>query len=262
MTNSFIDPRFTLAEGVIVGHGCVLSGSGCISAGVVIGHHVVIEGDVQIGEGTRIGHHSVLQGPLRIGPGNEIFPHVSLGLRAQHPDYLGDGGPVIIGKENVLREYVSIHGSTYEPMTFLGNQNYLMAYSHVSHDCRIGNKNKFAMHATLAGHVTIGDSCYLGMHAVLHQRVMVGNLCMIGMNQTIKRHVPPFALISNKRFERLNARGLSLRGMTETDISEIDTRYRRGTSDDPASALQTVIDDFYASVNQGGIYRYEKAQAE
>jgi UDP-N-acetylglucosamine acyltransferase len=115
------------------------------------------------------------------------------------------------------------------------------------------------MHATLAGYVKIGDQCYLGMHAVLHQRVCVGHFCMIGMNETIKRHVPPFALITDKRFIKINTRGLSLNGVTQDEIRKIETRYRSGTSDAPPSANQTVIDNFYASVTQGGVYQYEKA---
>ena len=261
MTTSIIDPRFKLAEGVVIGGGSVLSGDGSISAGVVIGHNVVIEGDVQIGEGTNIGHHCVLQGPLRIGPRNEIFPFVSLGLQAQHPEYRGAGGRLVIGQRNVLREFVSIHASTSAPETFLGDQNYIMAYSHISHDCQIGSRNKFAMHATLAGYVKIGDQCYLGMHAVLHQRVCVGHFSMIGMNETIKRHVPPFALITDRRFSKINTRGLSLNGVPQDEIRKIETRYRSGTSDDPPSANQTVIDNFYASVTQGGVYQYEKATA-
>ena len=259
MTTSIIDPRFKLSEGVVIGSGSVLSGDGSISAGVVIGHNVVIEGDVQIGEGTMIGHHCILQGPLRIGPRNEIFPFVSLGLQAQHPDYHGEGGPVIIGQGNVLREFVTIHASTHEEWTRLGDHNYIMAYCHIAHDCRIGNHNKFANNATLAGHVRIGDHCYLGLHAVFHQRLSIGDFCMIGMNETINRHVPPFAVLATGRFIKINTRGLSLNGVPQDEIRKIETRYRSGTSDDPPSANQTVIDNFYASVTQGGVYQYEKA---
>jgi UDP-N-acetylglucosamine acyltransferase len=261
MTGALIDPNFTLGDNVIIGHGSVLSGHGRISANVVIGHHVIIEGDVDIGEGTKIGHHSVLRGPLRIGPRNELYPFVSLGFRAQHPDYHGEGGPVIIGQENVLREFTSINASTFEPETVLGDRNYLMAYSHVSHDCRIGNGNKFAMHATLAGHVEIGDNCYLGMHVVLHQRVKIGHLCMIGMNEAIKRHVPPFALITDKRFAKMNVKGLVLRGVSQDEISNIERRYQHGISDDTPSAYQKTIDEFYAKLLEGGSYQYEKAKS-
>jgi len=259
MTQAFVDSDFTLGENIVIGHGSVLSGCGKIAANVVIGHHVIIEGDVEIGEGTRIGHHSVLKGPLRIGPRNEIYPFVSLGLRAQHPDYQGEGGSVIIGQENVLREFTSIHSSTYEPETLLGNRNYIMAYSHISHDCRLGNGNKFAMHVSLAGHVEIGDNCYLGMHAALHQRIKVGHLCMIGMNETIKRHVPPFALITDKRFVKLNVKGLVLRRISQEEIAKVEKRYRQGISDASPSACQKIIDEFYAKLSEGGSYHYEKA---
>lgn len=260
MTQAFVAPDFTLGENVIIGHGSVLSGRGKIAANVVIGHHVIIEGDVDIGEGTRIGHHAVLKGPLRIGPRNDIYPFVSLGLRAQHPDYHGEGGAVIIGQENVLREFTSIHCSTYEAETLIGNRNYIMAYAHISHDCRIGNENKFAMHATLAGHVEIGNNCYLGMHSVLHQRIKVGQLCMIGMNETIKRHVPPFALITDKKFAKLNMKGLVLRGISQEEIANIEKRYRQGISDALPSNCQKIIDEFYATLSEGGPYLYDKAQ--
>jgi UDP-N-acetylglucosamine acyltransferase len=260
MTQALVDPDFTLGENVVVGHGSVLSGPGKIAANVVIGHHVIIEGDVDIGEGTRIGHHAVLKGPLRIGSRNEIYPFVSLGLRAQHPDYHGNGGPVIIGQENVLREFVTVHAATYDEFTILGNGNYIMAYSHIAHDCRVGSYNKFANNATLAGHVCIGDHCYLGLHSIFHQRISVGDLCMIGMNETVTRHVPPFAVLADGRFLKINTRGLSLNGRTQTEIREIENRYRRGTSNDPANANQLIIDAFLAAQTKGGVYRYEKAQ--
>jgi UDP-N-acetylglucosamine acyltransferase len=260
MTAALIDPKFTLGDNVTVGHGSVLSGQGSIASNVVIGHHVIIEGDVIIGEDTRIGHHSVLRGPLRIGPRNEIFPFVSLGLRAQHPDFHGEGGPVIIGQGNVLREFLTIHGPTYDECTTIGDFNYIMAYCHIAHDCRIGNHNKLANNATLAGHVSLGDHCYLGLHAILHQRLSVGDLCMIGMNETIKRHVPPFALITDKRFAKLNVKGLVLRGISQDEILTIEKRYRHGISDEPPSASQKTIDAFYAKIVEGGSYQYEKAK--
>lgn len=260
MTPALIDPNFTLGDNVIIGHGSVLSGRGKIAANVMIGHHVIIEGDVNIGEGTKIGHHSVLKGPLRLGPRNDIYPFVSLGLRAQHPDYHGEGGPVIIGQENVLREFVTIHAATHDEFTILGNGNYIMSYSHIAHDCRIGNHNKFANNATLAGHVCISNHCYLGLHAIFHQRVSVGDFCMIGMNETITRHVPPFAVLANGRFLKINTRGLALNGRAQAEIREIENRYRRGSSDDPPSADQIVIDEFLSAHPKGGVYRYEKAQ--
>jgi UDP-N-acetylglucosamine acyltransferase len=259
MIPALVDPNFILAENVIIGHGSVITGHGRIATNVVIGHHVIIEGDVDIGEGTRIGHHSVLRGPLRIGPKNEIYPFVSLGLRAQHPDFHGEGGPVIIGQNNTLREFVTIHAATYDECTRMGDFNYIMAYSHVAHDCRIGDHNKLANNATLAGHVIIGDHCYLGLHAILHQRIAVGDFCMIGMNETVTRHVPPFAVLADGRFLKINTRGLTLNGRSHEEMRRIETRYRRGISDDPPSVSQEVIDTFVAMHSKGGVYRYEKS---
>ena len=96
--------------------------------------------------------------------------------------------------------------------------------------------------------------------SIFHQRIAVGDLCMIGMNETVTRHVPPFAVLADGRFLKINTRGLSLNGRTQAEIREIENRYRRGTSNDPANADQLIIDAFLATQTKGGVYRYEKAQ--
>jgi UDP-N-acetylglucosamine acyltransferase len=261
MKPAFIDPRAILAANVTLGHGSVISGPAQIASGVIIGHHVTIEGDVHIGENTRIDHHSVIEGPTRIGANNQFYPFCSIGLRAQHPDFHGEGGALIIGEHNVFREFITLNRSTYEAETIIGSRNYLMAYSHVAHDCRVGNDNKLANGATLAGHVVLGNGCYLGLHAIVHQRLAVGDLCMVGMNETITRNLPPYAVLAGGRFVKLNTRGMTLRGLSQQEIRGVEARYRSGVSDSPASVGQAAIDAFLASFHAGGCYRYERARS-
>lgn len=261
MRSAIIDPRAILGADVTIGHGCVISGQVQIASGVTIGNHVTIEGDVRIGENTRIGNHAVIEGPTRIGARNHFFPFCSIGLRAQHPDFNGEGGALFVGDQNIFREFTTLHRSTFATETIIGNRNYLMAYSHIAHDCCLGNDNKLANGVTLAGHVVLGNACYLGLHAIVHQRLVIGDLCMIGMNETITRNVPPYAVVAAGRFIKINTRGMALRGFPQHEIRGAEARYRNGIGHNE-SITKAEIDRFFASSYPGGFYRYEKARRE
>ncbi|MBM6582640.1 hypothetical protein ILT44_20760 [Microvirga sp. BT689] len=237
---SYVSPAFEIDDDVEIGNNCVLSGSGRIHSGVRIGHHVVIEGQVSVGSSTWIGHHSTLSGVVEMGAGNEIFPYCSIGYPPQHPESPKPSGGVMIGDRNVLREFVSIHAPAEEMVTSIGDACYLMTSSHISHDCTVGNGVKMAMNATLAGFVKVGDYAYLGLHVAVHQRIHIGAHAMLGMNTPIVKHVPPFAVIFNQRFRKINRYGMAKRGFTPEEINALQDYYETGAF--PAMAFPTVVE--------------------
>ena len=136
---------------------------------VVVGPYTIIGPDVEIGPGTRIGPHAVLQGPTRIGRDNQIFQFTSIGDAPQDKKYQGEPTQLIIGDGNTIREYCTINRGTVQGggVTRIGDDNWVMAYVHIAHDCQVGNHSIFANAASLAGHVSVGDWAILGA-PVLH----------------------------------------------------------------------------------------------
>lgn len=235
---SYVSPAFEIDDDVEIGNNCVLSGSGRLHSGVKIGHHVVIEGQVSLGPSTRIGHHSTLSGVVEMGAGNEIYPYCSIGYPPQHPESPRPSGGVRIGDRNVLREFVSIHAPAEEMATTVGDACYLMTYSHISHDCSVGNGVKMAMNATLAGFVKVDNHAYLGLHVAVHQRIHIGAHAMLGMNTPIVKHVPPFAVIFNQKFRKINRYGMAKRGFSPEEIKALQDYYETRTF--PAGAFSAV----------------------
>ncbi len=162
----------------------VVSPQAQIAADVEIGPFTVIGPDVVIGAGTWIGPHAVINGPTRIGTGNKIFQFASLGDAPQDKKYKGEPTLLEIGDRNVFRESVTVNrGTTHDRgVTLIGNDNLLMAYSHVAHDCRLGDQIVMANCATLGGHVEIGDWATLGGLSAVHQHTKVGAHCFIAHN--------------------------------------------------------------------------------
>jgi len=251
---SYVSPAFEIDDDVEIGNNCVLSGSGRLHSGVRIGHHVVIEGQVSIGPSTRVGHHSTLSGVVEVGAGNEIYPYCSIGYPPQHPESPKPSGGVRIGDRNVLREFVSIHAPAEEMATSIGNACYLMTYSHVSHDCNVGNGVKMAMNATLAGFVEVGDYAYLGLHVAVHQRMHIGAHAMLGMNTPIMKHVPPFAVIFNQRFQKINRYGMTKRGFSLEEINALQRYYATGMI--PAETFSAVAEAECFLRNHAGLPMY------
>lgn len=166
---------------------------------------VVIVGAVQIGTGTFIAPNVTIFGPCRIGSGNVIGPNAVIGAPPQDDAWSMEahvsgfeGGAVgcetVIGDNNVIREFVTIHRGTERP-TSIGDNNYLMAYAHVAHDCRVGNRCKITNAVQLAGHVTVMDGTYIGLSATVHQFAVIGAASIIGMGSLVARDVPPGAKV-------------------------------------------------------------------
>ena len=201
-----------------------------LGAGVTVGAYTVVDGDVEIGDGTTIGHHNVLTGRTRIGRDNRIFHFCSIGEANQDKKYKGEPTRVEIGDRNTIREYVSINRGTVQEqgVTTVGNDNWIMGYCHVAHDCVVGDNTTFANNATLAGHVTIGDWAILGGFVGVHQFVKVGAHVMAGISSVLTQDVPPFVMVAGNPTAPfgINAEGLKRRGFTPEAIAALKRAYR------------------------------------
>ena len=154
-----------------------------IGADVSIGAYSIVGPDVEIGEGTTIGPHVVIEGATRIGHDNRIFQFASLGAEPQDKKFHGERSELVIGDRNVIREFVTFNRGTTDGggATRIGDDNWIMAYVHIAHDCQVGNQVVFANNATLAGHVEIGDFVILGGFTGIHQFCKIGAHAFTGM---------------------------------------------------------------------------------
>jgi UDP-N-acetylglucosamine acyltransferase len=208
----------------------VISPQAQIAADVEIGPFTVIGADVVIGSGNWIGPHAVINGPTRIGSDNKIFQFASLGDAPQDKKYNGEPTYLEIGDRNVFRESVTVNRGTAHDkgVTRIGNDNLLMAYSHVAHDCQLGDQIVMANCATLGGHVEIGDWVTLGGLSAVHQHTKVGAHCFIAHNAAVTRDVPPYVMAVGRPAvpHSVNSVGLQRRGFTPEQILNIRRAYR------------------------------------
>jgi UDP-N-acetylglucosamine acyltransferase len=207
-----VSPRAELAEGVKVGPYCS------------IGDHVTI------GKDTALISHVVIEGHALIGERNTIYPFVSIGSPPQDIGYRGEETRVIIGNDNLIREYTTVNRATtkQDRQTIVGSENYLMAYSHVAHDCVLGNKIIMGNAATLGGHVQVGDCAIFGGMVAVHQFVRIGAYAFLGGKAGIDRDVPPFMIVAGDRAKLygVNQRGLTRRGWAPEKIADLKRAYR------------------------------------
>ena len=186
--------------------------------GVIIGQGAIIGPEVIIGSGTSVGPNSVVDGKTILGKHNKIFPNVFLGLEPQDLKYKGANTELIIGDNNTFRECVTINKATDEgEKTIIGNNNLIMAYSHVGHNCEIGNNVILSNSVQVAGHVIIEDCAIVGGCLGIHQFVQIGYLSMIGGMTRVVRDVPPFCLAEGSpgRLRGLNKVGIKRSGLIE-----------------------------------------------
>ncbi len=197
---------------------------------VTVGPYTVIDGDVEIGEGTTVGAHNVITGHTRIGSENRIFHFCSIGEANQDKKYKGEPTGLEIGSRNTIREYCSINRGTVQDagVTRIGNDNWIMAYCHVAHDCQVGDNTVFANNATLAGHVHIGDWTTLGGFVGVHQYVKVGAHVMAGISAVLVQDVPPFITVAGQPTAPygVNAEGLKRRGFSAESIVALKKAYK------------------------------------
>jgi UDP-N-acetylglucosamine acyltransferase len=201
-----------------------------LRASVTVGPYTVIDGDVEVGEGTTIGAHNVITGHTKIGRDNRIFHFCSIGEANQDKKYKGEPTRVEIGDGNTIREYVSMHRGTAQDVgvTRLGNENWIMAYVHIAHDCQVGSHTVFANNATLAGHVEIGDWTVLGGFVGVHQFVKVGAHVMAGISSVVTQDVPPYMTIAGQPCapHGINSEGLKRRGFSPEAIAALKRAYK------------------------------------
>ncbi|MEB3168257.1 MAG: acyl-ACP--UDP-N-acetylglucosamine O-acyltransferase [Cyanobium sp.] len=189
-----------------------------IGLGVEIGPYSVIGAEVELGDGCRIGPHVVIDGQVRLGRNNRIFPGACIGLEPQDLKYGGAPTKVVIGDGNTIRECVTINRATAEgECTSLGDNNLLMAYSHIGHNCQLGSRIVIANGVAVAGHVVIGDRAVIGGVLGIHQFVHIGSLAMVGGMSRVDRDVPPYSMVEGHpgRVRGLNRIGLRRSGLAE-----------------------------------------------
>ncbi|MEQ8230509.1 MAG: acyl-ACP--UDP-N-acetylglucosamine O-acyltransferase [Gammaproteobacteria bacterium] len=203
-----------------------------IGEDVEIGPWVSIGAGVRIGARTRIGSHCVLMGPTEIGADNHIFPFCSIGDHPQDKKYTVGAGEsrLVIGNGNVIREYCSINRGTPGGggVTRLGDDNWIMAYCHVAHDCQVGSHTVFANNTTLAGHVEIADYVILGGFTGIHQFCRMGEGSFSAIAAIIVRDVPPFVIVKGNtaRPRSINTVGMRRRGFDAATIAAVKRCYR------------------------------------
>jgi UDP-N-acetylglucosamine acyltransferase len=201
-----------------------------IAGDVTIGPYSVIGANVAIDAGTRIGPHVVIKGHTRIGRDNTIYQFTSIGEDPQDKKYNGEPTLLEIGDRNTIREFVTINRGTVqdEGVTRLGDDNWIMAYVHIAHDCQVGNQTIFANNASLAGHVTVGDYVILGGFTLVYQFCSLGPHSLTAYGSGISLDVPPYVTVggSPARPHGLNMEGLRRRGFPEAVRKVLKQAYK------------------------------------
>ncbi|KRG74734.1 UDP-N-acetylglucosamine acyltransferase [Stenotrophomonas chelatiphaga] len=209
----------------------VIDPSAKLADGVRVGAFTLIGADVEIGENTEIGPHCSVHGPTRIGRDNRFISHVAVGGEPQDKKYAGERTELVIGDRNVFREFVTLNRGTGGGggITTIGNDNWMLAYTHVAHDCHVGNHCVFSNNTTLAGHVTVGDHVIISGFAGAHQFCRIGAHAFLGMGALTNGDVPPFTMVGSDSLGRprgINSEGLKRRGFDAERIASIKRAYR------------------------------------
>ncbi len=218
MTSTRIHPTAVVAAGAE------------LDANVTVDAYAMIGARVRIGRDSRVGAHAVVDGRTTIGSGNRIFHHASVGAEPQDLKYHGEESELIIGDDNTIREFVTLHTGTESGgmITRIGNHNLLMNYSHVPHDCIIGNRVIVANAAQIGGHVVIEDFAVIGALAGIHQFVRIGESAILGAGSMVSQDVAPFCNATGDRatLHGLNLLGLKRRGLDAELVNHLKRAYR------------------------------------
>ena len=197
---------------------------------VSVGPYAVIGADVRIGPGSSIGPHCVVEGHTTIGRDNRIFQFASIGAEPQDKKYAGEPTRLEIGDRNTIREFVTINTGTVQDvgLTALGDDNWIMAYVHIAHDCRIGNHTIIANATQLGGHVHLGDWVFLGGLSGVHQFVRVGAHAMTGFQTRLSQDLPPYVTAAGNPASAtgINAEGLRRRDFSPERIAQVKQMHR------------------------------------
>jgi len=209
----------------------VVDASARLGEGVRIGPFCVVGAEVEIGDGTILGPHCTVAGPTRIGRNNHFHGHAAVGGDPQDKKFAGERTELVIGDDNVVREFTTISRGTGNGggVTRIGNGNWLLAYVHIAHDCIVGDGCVFSNNATLAGHVEVGNQVILSGFVGVHQFCRIGAHAFVGMGAFVNGDVPPFVMVAQEGYGRprgINAEGLKRRGFDAARVSAIKRAYR------------------------------------
>ena len=217
-------------EPAIIHPSAVVEQGAEIGAGTVVAPNAVIGPHVKIGPRCRIGAGAIIDGYTTIGEGTEVFPYASIGLIPQDTKFRGEPSRLEIGRNNVFREFVTIHRGTAGGggVTRIGDRNLFMAYSHVAHDCVVGNHTIFGNGATLGGHVTVEDHATISAFSGVHQFCRIGSHAFIGGYSVVTKDALPFAKTVGNRARNygLNTVGLMRRGFSQEVVTRLRHAYR------------------------------------
>jgi UDP-N-acetylglucosamine acyltransferase len=243
----------------------VVSEKAIIGENVSIGPYCIVGDNVSLGDNIILKSHVVIDGITEIGSNTEIFPFASIGLAPQDLKYNGEESKLIIGKNNKIREYVTLQPGTAGGgmITKIGDNCLFMASSHVAHDCKLGNNVIMANNATLGGHVEIGDFAVIGGLAAIHQFVRIGAYAMIGGMSGIERDVIPYGLALGERasLAGLNFVGMKRQGLASESMHAIRNAYKmlfnvRNNEDNFEERLKKISAEYHENINVMEIVKF------
>ena len=208
----------------------IIDPSAEIDPSVVIGPYAIVKSDVCIGAGTTIGPYSIIEQYVTIGEDCQIFQYASVGGAPQDLKFHGEKTYLTIGRGTIIREFVTINRGTESGggITEVGEENYLMAYTHIAHDCRTGKQVILANNSTLAGHIVLGDNVTVGGLVAIHQFVEIGDFAYIGGKSAVVKDIPPYVIAAGDRatLHGLNNVGLKRHKFSKSARKELKKAYR------------------------------------
>jgi UDP-N-acetylglucosamine acyltransferase len=209
----------------------IVSSDALLADDVVVGPYAVIGAGVTIGAGTQVGPFTRVEGPAAIGERNRFVGQASIGTAPQDLKYQGERTELVIGNDNVFREFITVNRGTAGGggVTTIGSNNFFMAYAHVAHDCHVGSRTIFANNATLAGHVEVADNAQVGAFSAVHQFCRVGEHAFIGGDTIATQDVLPFVKTVGSRPAKtygINTIGLERKGFPKETVEALQRAYR------------------------------------
>ncbi len=208
----------------------IIDPSAEIASDVTIGPYTIVQSDVCIGSGTTIGPFSTIEQYVNIGPDCQISQYASIGGEPQDLKFHGEKSYLKIGRGSIIREFVTINRGTENGggLTEVGEENYLMAYTHIAHDCKTGKQVILANNSTLAGHITIGDNVTVGGLVAIHQFVQIGDFAYIGGKSAVVKDIPPYVIAAGDRatLHGLNNVGLKRHNFPKSTLQQLKKTYR------------------------------------
>ena len=224
---SALSPTFNMA---LIHPTAIIEVGAELDSTVSVGPYSIVREHVRVGAGTSIGPHCVIEGRTRIGRDNRIFQFCSLGAAPQDKKYAGEPTELHIGDRNTIREFCTLNVGTVQDggVTRVGDDNWIMAYVHIAHDCVVGNQTIFANNATLGGHVHVDDWAIIGGLSGVHQFVKIGAHVMVGFASAVSQDVPPFMLVDGNPLavRGFNAEGLRRRGFSPARIAAVKQMHK------------------------------------